>query len=167
MTVTKIDELTRADLPEVLRIEAVQFDDPWTMRILRDELASPTRRYTKASLDGALAGYLGLMLLEAEAHVNTLASAPEAEGKGVATALLCEGLRAVIDLGVRDVTLEVASRNLRAQQLYTRFGFAPVGIRRNYYPRSGDDAVVMWVRDVHARSYVDRLDQIEGAHRPR
>ena len=69
----------------------------------------------------------------------------------------------VVERGVRDVTLEVASKNLRAQRLYTRFGFAPVGVRRGYYPKSGDDAIVMWVRDVHVASYTQRLARIEAA----
>lgn len=165
MTRPTISVLEHADLAEVLEIERVQFDDPWSLQVLRDELDDPSRRYTKASTDGALAGYLGLMLVqsEGEAHVNTLATAPALEGKGVATALLLEALRGVVDLGVRDVTLEVASRNLRAQRLYARFGFAPVGIRRGYYARSGDDAVVMWVRDVHTPSYATRLRAIDEA----
>jgi ribosomal-protein-alanine N-acetyltransferase len=165
VTAPTVAALEHADLAEVLEIERAQFDDPWSLQVLRDELDDPSRRYTKATCDGAIVGYLGLMVVhsEGEAHVNTLATAPDLEGRGVATALLLDALRAVVALGVRDVTLEVASRNLRAQRLYTRFGFAPVGIRRGYYARSGDDAVVMWVRDVHTPSYATRLRAIEDA----
>ncbi len=157
--------LVHEDLADVLVIEHAQFDDPWSLKVLTDELDEPTRRYTKATLEGRLAGYLGLMVLEAEAeaHVNTLATAPGVEGRGVATTLLVDGMRAVVAMGVHDVTLEVASRNERAQRLYARFGFAPVGVRPGYYPRSGDDAIVMWVRDVHADEYAARLVSIEGA----
>jgi len=166
VTALEVSRLDYADLDDVLVIENAQFDDPWSLSTLREELDDPTRRYTKATSDRVVVGYLGCMLLEteAEAHVNTLATAVGEEGHGVATALLVEGLRAIVDLGVHDVTLEVASRNLRAQRLYERFGFAPVGVRRGYYPRSGDDAIVMWVRDVHAPSYTSRLAAIEGAH---
>jgi len=162
---TVISRLEHGDLDEVLVIERAQFDDPWSLQVLRDELDDASRRYTKATVDGTVVGYLGLMVLDAEseAHVNTIATTPIAEGTGVATALLVEALRAVATLGVRDVTLEVASRNLRAQRLYERFGFAPIGVRRGYYPRSGDDALVMWVRDVHTPSYAARLSAIEGA----
>jgi ribosomal-protein-alanine N-acetyltransferase len=165
VTALSISPLEHGDLVEVLVIERAQFDDPWSLQTLRDELDDASRRYTKAVVDGVVVGYLGLMVLDAEseAHVNTIATAPTAERRGVATALLVEGLRAVVSLGVRDVTLEVASRNLRAQHLYTRFGFAPVGVRRGYYPRSGDDALVMWVRDVDTPSYAARLATIEAA----
>jgi hypothetical protein len=36
-------------------------------------------------------------------------------------------------------------------------------MRRGYYPHSGDDAVVMWVRDVHTPSYSATLASIEAA----
>ena len=148
---------------DLRRLEVAQFDDPWSPRVLRDELAAPNRRYTKAVRDGGVVGYLGLMLVDAEAHVNTIATAPAAEGTGVATALLAEAICAIASTGTRDVTLEVASRNLRAQRLYMRFGFAPVGLRRGYYPHSGDDAVVMWVRDVDTPSYAAKLASIGPA----
>ncbi len=158
-----VAELFRVDLDAIHAIETAQFDDPWSLRVLRDELDAPNRRYTKATRGGEIVGYLGVMLVDAEAHVNTIATTPAAEGTGVATALLADAIRALAATGVRDVTLEVASRNLRAQRLYSRFGFAPVGVRRGYYPHSGDDAVVMWVRDVHTPSYAAKLASIEAA----
>ena len=165
MTVPDISPLVHADLDEILVIERAQFDDPWSLQVLRDELDDPTRRYTKATIDGTIVGYLGLMVVDAasEAHVNSIATASGSEGTGIATALLVEGLRAVAALGIDDVTLEVASRNVRAQRLYGRFGFAPVGVRRGYYPRSSDDAVVMWVRDIGTATYRERLLAIESA----
>lgn len=158
-----IDELARADLVSIHGIETAQFDDPWSLRVLRDELDAPNRRYTKATRASEIVGYLGIMLIDTEAHVNTIATVPHAEGTGVATALLAEAIRSLATSGTRDITLEVASRNLRAQRLYTRFGFAPAGLRRSYYPHSGDDAVIMWVRDVHTPSYAATLAAIDAA----
>lgn len=165
MTAPRIEPLAHVDLDAILVIERAQFDDPWSLQVLRDELDDATRRYTKATVDATIVGYLGLMVVDAasEAHVNSIATASGSEGKGIATALLVEGLRAVAALGISDVTLEVASRNVRAQRLYGRFGFAPVGVRRGYYARSSDDAVVMWVRDIDTAEYRARLQSIEGA----
>src|SRR5208337_3464193 len=69
----RIARLRRRDLTAVVAIERTQFDDPWTEGMLRDELASDTRRYTKAKLDRELVGYLGLMFVDTEAHVNSIA----------------------------------------------------------------------------------------------
>ena len=46
--------------------------------------------------------------------------------------------------GVARATLEVAVTNHRAIELYYRYGFKPVGVRKNYYELSGEDALVLW-----------------------
>jgi hypothetical protein len=39
---------------------------------------------------------------------------------------------------------------------------APVGVRPNYYPETGDDALIMWARDIDTAEYAERLAAIEG-----
>ncbi len=51
--------------------------------------------------------------------------------------------------------------NSGAQALYQRFGFVPAGVRRGYYPETGEDALVMWASDIDAPGYGARLDAIE------
>ena len=45
--------------------------------------------------------------------------------------------------GCTEVSLEVRTDNMRAQQLYRRYGFRQIGIRKGYYQPSGADALVM------------------------
>jgi len=75
--------------------------------------------------------------------VLTLAVREAAWGRGTGSALLTDLLD---EAGRRDCTevfLEVRADNPRARQLYRRFGFSDVGIRRGYYQPSGMDAIVM------------------------
>jgi ribosomal-protein-alanine N-acetyltransferase len=103
------------------------------------------RRYTVATFAGRVVGYLGLMfVLDDEMHINTIGVVPGYERRGIATALLEDGWREARSRGVQRATLEVAVSNHAAQALYRRFHFAPVGVRRNYYERTGEDAIVMW-----------------------
>ena len=44
------------------------------------------------------------------------------------------------------------------RRLYSRFGFAPVGIRKDYYV--DEDALIMWVTDAAGPEYRARLAQI-------
>ena len=135
----------RRDLPEILRIEETQFPEPWTRGMLIDEMSNvATRRYTVAVEEGVVLGYLGVMFVIDELHVNTLGTASAHEGRGVATALLTEAFADAEARQIVRATLEVAVSNTRAQRLYYRFGFAPVGVRRRYYERTGEDALVMW-----------------------
>lgn len=133
------------DVGEILRIEEAQFPEPWTKGMLLDEIRNTeTRRYTVAVEDGVIVGYLGVMFVLDELHVNTIGVLPGHEGRGIATALLDEAWGDASARGVARATLEVAVTNTRAQRLYQRYGFAPVGIRKNYYERTHEDALVMW-----------------------
>ncbi len=135
----------RRDVPALVRIEDEAFPEPWTRAMLVDEITRlENRRYSVAVEAGRIVGYLGLMFVADEVHVNTIATAPGEEGRGVATSLLDEGLAAARERGAVRATLEVAVTNERAQALYRRFGFAPVGVRQRYYERTGEDALVLW-----------------------
>ena len=73
--------------------------------------------------------------------------------------------RDAIERGVTALTLEVRTGNEAAQAMYRRFGFAPAGIRRDYYPDTGEDALVMWAHDVETVDYAARLARIDAAVR--
>ena len=137
---------TERDLDAILAIEEAQFPEPWTKSMLREELINrESRRYTVAVEDGVVVGYLGLMyVLKDEMHVNTIGVVPGHERRGIATALLTDGWRDAQARGVERATLEVAVSNTGAQQLYYRFAFKPVGIRRNYYEKTNEDALILW-----------------------
>jgi [ribosomal protein S18]-alanine N-acetyltransferase len=135
----------RRDVGELLEIEEARFADPWTRGVLLDELSQPaTRRYTVAVAEGRVIAYLGVMYVLDEMHVNTIAVRAEHEGRGVAASLLDDAVADALARGVRRATLEVAVTNERAQRLYRRYGFAPVGVRPGYYERTGEDALVCW-----------------------
>ncbi len=141
----------RRDVPALLEIEEAQFPEPWSRGMLLDELGNvATRRYTVAVEGGVVLGYLGVMFVLDELHVNTLGVRPGVEGRGVATSLLDEAWADAAARGIKRATLEVAVSNTRAQALYARYGFAPVGVRKNYYEKSHEDALVLWV-DLVAR----------------
>lgn len=137
---------TEADLGAIYVIEETQFPEPWTRTMLRDELRNQeNRRYTVVEHDAMVVGYLGLMyVMKDEMHVNTIGVRSDMEGRGIATALLRDGWIDAQRRGVERVTLEVAVGNTRAQRLYYRFGFKPVGIRKNYYEQTKEDALILW-----------------------
>lgn len=135
----------RRDVNEVLLIEQSQFPEPWTKGMLLDEITNTeTRRYTVAVENRKIVGYLGVMFVLDELHVNTIGTLPGHEGRGIASSLMDDAWRDARERGVRRATLEVATSNARAQRLYYRFGFKPVGVRKNYYERTNEDALVLW-----------------------
>lgn len=145
MTSWSIRLAERRDIGALLEIERDQFPEPWTRGMLLDELGQPdTRRYTVAVDAGRVVGYLGVMFAPDELHVTTLGVRLGDEGRGVATSLLDDAWDDARTRGVARATLEVAVSNVRAQRLYYRYGFKPVGVRKNYYQLTGEDALVLW-----------------------
>jgi len=135
----------RRDVNELLGIEQAQFPEPWTKNMLLDEIVNTeTRRYTVAVQKARIIGYLGVMFVLDELHVNTLGTLPGFEGRGVATSLLDDAWHDANERGLARATLEVAASNQRAQRLYSHYGFKPVGVRKNYYERTHEDALVLW-----------------------
>ena len=135
----------RRDVPELLVIEVAQFPEPWSRTMLLDEITNvENRRYTVAVESKSIIGYLGVMFVMDELHINTIGTLPGHEGRGVATSLMDEAWEDAKGRGIARATLEVAVSNERAQALYGRYGFRPVGIRKNYYERIQEDALILW-----------------------
>ena len=163
----RLEKLKRRDLRHVLRIEGAVFPEPWSPEVFNSELALRRGRLYRAAWEGdEMAGYIGFMIVGEEAHMTTIATAPAFQRAGVATTMIVDGIRTLRGGGVKHVSLEVAANNEPAQALYRRFGFAPVAVRKNYYPVTGQDAFVMWVYDVDSAEYGERLDALAATGQP-
>jgi hypothetical protein len=46
-------------------------------------------------------------------------------------------------------------------ELYKRFGFTAVGVRKGYYEDTGEDALIMWAYGVNETEYVELLAALE------
>jgi ribosomal-protein-alanine N-acetyltransferase len=137
--------MTAADLAEVVELEKSVFgDEAWTAQMLLGELDQPdSRYYLVAAEEGRIVGYAGLLGAGDQGDVVTLAVALSHWGHGIGSALLEALMAEAARRGFTEIFLEVRTDNSRAQQLYRRYGFTDVGIRRGYYQPSGADALVM------------------------
>jgi ribosomal-protein-alanine N-acetyltransferase len=93
--------------------------------------------------------------VEEDAHVTTLAVDPNVRRRRLGTRLMLELVDIALERGAKHLTLEVRMSNASAQALYQRFGFAPVGLRKNYY--RDEDALVMWAIDIDTDEYAERI----------
>jgi [ribosomal protein S18]-alanine N-acetyltransferase len=155
--------MRRRHLRSVLRIEAQVYPRPWSLGLFMSELAlRNSRAYYVARVDGVVTGYGGLMVSGDDGHITTLAVDPAWHRRKIASRLLLALVREGATRGVSSLTLEVRVTNSGAQELYRQFGFAPAGIRKNYYVESNEDALVMWAHDVDTLDYEKRLERIEA-----
>ena len=152
--------MRRRHVRDVLAIERVVYPRPWSAALFFSELGQrASRSYLVAHHNKQLVGYGGLMCHLDEGHITTLAVDPDFQHRRVGTRLLL-ALVEEARSRVRSLALEVRVANWPAQRLYSWFGFRPVGVRKNYYAETGEDALVMWVDDVRSPDMDERLRKI-------
>jgi ribosomal-protein-alanine N-acetyltransferase len=157
-----IQPMRRRHVRSVLRIEQQVYPRPWSASLFMSELAMrSSRAYYVARVGRELVGYAGLMMTLDEGHVTTIAVDPRKHRAKIGSRLLLVLAREAIERGATALTLEVRMSNTAAQDMYRRFGFGPVGVRKNYYQEVNEDALVMWAHEVDAPAYRELLDGIE------
>ncbi len=157
----RIERMRRRHVRAVLAIEQQVFPRPWSAALYLSEISQPaTRAYLVAVVDGAVVGYAGCMIVAGEGHITTVGVDPTWQGRRVGMRVVYEIVREARRRGANALTLEVRVSNHRAQELYRLFGFAPAGIRKNYYAEVNEDAIVMWAHDVDGASYEERLADV-------
>jgi [ribosomal protein S18]-alanine N-acetyltransferase len=132
-------------IDEVLSIEEASFTNPWTREMYLADLENRGVSSCFLAHDdtGQVVGFCSVWRVADELHINNLAVKPDFRRMGVATALLTHALGEGARAGARRATLEVRRSNEAARLLYQRFGFTVAGIRRGYYTKPIEDALVL------------------------
>ena len=160
----RVESMRRRHLRGVLRIEQDANPRPWSLSLFLSELRyTDSRVYVVARVGHELVGYAGLMLVAGDGHVTNIGVDHAHRRTGIATRLLLVLFRRALAEGAQALTLEVRVSNTAAQDLYRRFGFAPAGVRKNYYSDSNEDALIMWAEDIDTPAFRARLHEIEQA----
>jgi ribosomal-protein-alanine N-acetyltransferase len=136
-----------ADVDEVYALEQSVFPHPWSRGNFMDSLASGYDAWVLREPDeGALAGYFLLMYAVDEAHLLDVAVCGARHGSGLGRFLLDRIAARARAMGMGSILLEVRPSNVRAMQVYERYGYTQIGRRKGYYPAHEgrrEDAIVM------------------------
>lgn len=141
MTMTvDITPVTTADLPRLMELERASFGDPWSESAMAATLEIPVARAIAARSEGKIVGFVIAYLIPPEGEIADICVAPEARGRGIG----CLLMRALMEsCDCTQFYLEVRASNLPARRLYEKLGFQRIGLRKNYYDRPREDAVLM------------------------
>jgi [ribosomal protein S18]-alanine N-acetyltransferase len=137
---------------EVHRLEVQLFSpDTWSQETFWSELAAPQRWYTVATTEyGEVLGYCGLAVSGADADLQTIAVAPQGQGRGLGRRLLTTLVDQAAEQGATSLMLEVRADNEPAIALYRSVGFDRIAVRRRYYQPGDIDAHIMRLRPIRA-----------------
>jgi ribosomal-protein-alanine N-acetyltransferase len=140
-----LEPMTSADLLEVMEIERLAFESPWSQGLFLRELKLPFAQLMVArTVNGrsGLAGYVCWWTVGDEVHIHNLAVHPDHRRAGVGRFLVEHVLEDAARRAVQSISLEVRHDNESARALYHGFGFSERGVRKHYYGR-GEDAIIM------------------------
>ena len=139
----KLRDMTHDDVPVVIRIECESYTVPWSESTFRGLLRRRDADMIVVTAETVIVAYAAFWCVVDQGELGNVAVTAKWRGKGLGARLIAEVIRRAARRGVREVFLEVRPSNLVARKLYERFGFAPVGRRRNYYQEPVEDALVL------------------------
>lgn len=138
-----LEEMDETYLDAVLEIEQAVFSNPWRLKDFQYALAKEGSYGVVCLAEGRVIGYaLGFFVME-EFHLADFAVHPDLQHRGIGRQLLDVLLDVLKRRPVSLVSLEVRGSNRAAIALYRQVGFQTVAIRRGYYSRPREDALVM------------------------
>ena len=131
------------DLPQIEALEIANFSRPWPIELLRRNLPSDRHEFLVAVRGEEVLGYIGMLHVMDEGYISNVAVAPDHRRRGIGDLLITQLLERARIRELSFVTLEVREHNAPAIALYQKHGFAPVGLRKNYYQRPVENALLM------------------------
>ena len=132
------------DADSVYRIENQAFFEPWSKKSLLKELESNSfLSHYVYEYEGRIVGfYIASHVLD-EVEIFTIAVDSAYRNMGIGKAMLDHLIDISKKRNDKEIYLEVSTKNFAAINLYRKFDFKIIGIRKNYYQKLGEDAYNM------------------------
>lgn len=124
-------------------IELECFSDPWSAQAFAEDSTNPQALYFVATQNNNILGYIGSRIVLGECYITNIAVRSDCRRQGIGRVLIQNMLSFAQQNNLDFVTLEVRQSNLPAIALYTSLGFSELGIRRGYYEKPIEDAIIM------------------------
>ena len=140
----EIADVSLEHIAEINELEKLCFSLPWSRQALISQLPDDMHMFIAAiGDDGQVLGYVGMMYVLDEGYISNVAVSPEHRRLGIADALINALIDRANEKDLSFVTLEVRKSNVPAIELYIKNGFSEVGLRKNYYTKPTEDAILM------------------------
>lgn len=139
----EIIDMTLSHLATISNTLTTEFDNFWSFELLKSELLNTNSHYLIAKSNNEIVGFGGIWFGYEEVHITNIVTRIDKRNQGIASKLL-ENLISIAKTIPKCIllTLEVRESNLPAINLYEKFNFKKVGIRRNYY-NGIENAIIM------------------------
>lgn len=141
-----INKMTNEDLEKIKDNLSKEFDNFWDYEILKEELNSRTSKYIVAKKsNNSIVGFAGIKIILDEAEIMNIVTKKEERHQGIGKLLLNEIIKISKENNIYLINLEVNAKNTIAINLYKKYNFKEVGLRKKYY-NGQDDAILMTLK---------------------
>lgn len=127
----------------VAKLEKEIFENHSIEEVIKNQYENGNTHFYLAFFQGEAVGYISTQSIANECSVLNIAVAQEKRCKGIGSKLLDKAIRDAVLRKDEFVTLEVRQSNKSAIFLYEKFGFERVGVRKYYYDKPIEDAIIM------------------------
>lgn len=138
-----ICKMTVEDINAVFKIEADSFSMPWSETSFKESLLREDTLFLVAKEGDEIFGYIGMYFSFDEGEITNVAVSKEWRKQGIGKKLLESIKEAGREQNLSKIFLEVRVSNEGARALYYGSGFKELGIRKNFYERPREDAILM------------------------
>lgn len=152
-------EMLPEHIEDVRHMESLTFGEVWSRESYMHELTCGYGHYFTALYEGEVVGSAGGWLLYDEFEVTNVIVAPCMRHKGIGERLFWHMISYVVSEGCDLANLEVRYDNEPAKNIYKKFGFKKIGVRKKYYD-GVDDAWMMQAENMQQPAYLQRLERI-------
>ena len=139
-----IRKMLSADLSQVCEIERDNFSLPWSEKSFLESMGREDTVFLVACEKEEIAGYIGCYCIAGIGEITNVAVKISYRRKGIGGMLLEKLYEEGMSLNTREFFLEVRESNEAAIGLYSVQGFVKEGIRKNFYEKPVENAVIMW-----------------------
>ena len=136
-------EITPDDSAALFKLSEKVFSSVWSEKSFFNDSKNPDAIYVLAFSDGVLVGYASYLKVLDEAQITNVAVLEKFRRQKIATKMFEFLIKKAISQKISFMSLEVRSQNAAAISIYKKFGFIKVGLRKNYYQKPEDDAILM------------------------
>ncbi len=143
-----IRDMSHEDLPRVYAIDEQFYGTPWSINSFRHELGNRDAILKVATYNEQVVGCICIRTLLDVTHVLKITVVHKFRRKGIGRLLLQIAIQELkhVKPETVELTLEVRESNQAAIDLYEKSGFTKTGIRRGYYKRPDEDALIMGMK---------------------
>ncbi|MCR4922748.1 MAG: ribosomal protein S18-alanine N-acetyltransferase [Lachnospiraceae bacterium] len=143
----EINEMTDKDIDEVCSIEEECFSMPWRREDFLQMIENDHMSYLVVKDAGEICGGAGIREIVGDIEITNVAIKAAYRNRGYGHKLVQALLEKGRELGGKSFTLEVRTSNVAAISVYKDLGFLTEGVRRNFYEKPVEDALIMWKRE--------------------